>query len=245
MTAGVGGASSSEASREYVQLSSITEPEATRAAARCRIYATFALAFEYPDEDFCEDVAAGILRDGLRGNLAAISPALRDGGGWSALADAGEDDALMIEYTRLFEVGRSGPPCPLDGGLYGSTRMQTMEEVVRFYNHFGLSSITSRNELPDHITTELEFLHYLAYREVEAIEAGRGGADFRRAGRDFLARHPGRWVPQLCARIEQQKPMRFFAELARRLAAFLEHDLLELVRQEGPVPPGSARLPDS
>jgi len=224
-------------------LESITSPEAARAAARSRAYAAFALAFEYPDRAFCEEIAAGVLRDALKALMAEIHPALADGGDWSALADAGRDDDLMIEYTRLFDVGGSGPPCPLHGGLYGGARMKTMEEAVRFYNYFGLASTEAPNELPDHITTELEFLHYLSYREAEAIERGEAPGAYRRAERDFLARHPGRWIPQLCQRIGRQKPPRFFAELASRLAAFLELDLAHLVRLEGPVPSGSARSP--
>jgi len=221
-------------------LEGLTHPEAERAALRSRVYAAFAQAFEYPDEQFCEDIRSGALREAIRTILGAVSPALCESADWNALADAGRDDDLMVEYTRLFDVGASGPPCPLYGGLYGGARMKTMEEVVRFYNHFGLSTSKAPNELPDHLTTELEFLHYLAFREAQALEAGEDAGSYRRAQRDFLARHPGRWIPQLREKLEKEKPMAFFLELVRRIERFLQHDLAHLVKLEGGVPAGSA-----
>lgn len=235
MTGAQGGTSMVEESLE-----SLTNPEAARAAARSRAYAAFAQAFEYPDEQFCEDIRTGALREALRSILAATSPVAAESVDWNALADAGNADDLMIEYTRLFDVGASGPPCPLYGGLYGGARMKTMEEVVRFYNHFGLSTSKTPNELPDHVTTELEFMHYLAFREAEALEKGEDAGSYRRAQRDFLARHPGRWIPQLREKLEKEKPMAFFLELVRRIERFLQQDLAHLVKLEGGVPAGSA-----
>jgi TorA maturation chaperone TorD len=69
-----------------------------------------------------------------------------------------------------------------------------------------------------------EFLHYLAYREAEAVAAGGDPGPFERAQRDFVARHPGRWVTRLGERVEQQGAMPFFRELVRQLAKFLAHE---------------------
>ncbi|MEN8183104.1 MAG: molecular chaperone TorD family protein, partial [Myxococcota bacterium] len=156
--------------------------------------------------------------------LGAIEPSLALRTDWRALRDAGVDDELAVEYTRLFEVGASGPPCPLYGGLYGGARMKTMEEAVRFYRHFGLNLSDDPRELPDHLTTELEFLHYLAFRETQALQERADPSPYRRAQRDFVARHPGRWVPRLRDRIESQDPPPFFRELVGLLAGFLEFE---------------------
>ncbi len=157
-----------------------------------------------------------------------------------ALADAGsEADELAVEYTRLFDVGSGGPPCPLYGGLYGGARMKTMEEAVRFYNHFGLTLSESPRELPDHITTQLEFMHFLAFREAEAVESGEDPGSFQRAQRDFVSRHPGRWVRSLRMRMEKHEPMPVFLEIVSRLEDFLAHDQSHLVALQGPVPKGS------
>jgi hypothetical protein len=85
--------------------------------------------------------------------------------------------------------------------------MQTMEECVRFYNHFGLTLAEAPRELPDHISTQLEFLHFLAFREAEAWRDGRDPGPWQRAGRDFLERHPGRWVPKLRERLASRSAL--------------------------------------
>jgi len=197
--------------------------EAQHAATRSRAYAALVWAFDYPDAEFVATVRSGALAEALRATLGAVDPALA-AGEWSPLEDAGAtDDDLAVEYTRLFDVGTGGPPCPLYGGLYGGARMQNMEECVRFYNHFGLTLAEAPRELPDHISTQLEFLHFLAFREAEAWRDGRDPGPWQRAGRDFLERHPGRWVPKLRERLAQQNPLPFFAALVDRLERFLAH----------------------
>jgi DMSO reductase family type II enzyme chaperone len=224
-------------------LEQLSNPAGQRAGARSRAYAAFAEIFEYPDEEYFEAVRSGTLAEALRAVLASVDPSLVEGGDgdWEALSNAGEgEDDLAVEFTRLFDVGASGPPCPLYGGLYGGARMKTMEEAVRFYNHFGLTLSESPHELPDHLTTELEFLHFLAFREAQALEQGEDAGAYRRAQRDFLARHLGRWVPKLRAKMERESPMPFFLELVRRLESFLLSDGAHLVAVAGPPPPPAA-----
>jgi DMSO reductase family type II enzyme chaperone len=224
-------------------LEQLTDPAGQRAGARSRVYAAFAEMFEYPDEEYFEAVRSGALAEALRVVLANVDASLVDGSNsdWPALSNAGDgEDDLAVEFTRLFDVGASGPPCPLYGGLYGGARMKTMEEAVRFYNHFGLTLSDSPHELPDHLTTQLEFLHFLAFREAQALEQGDDPGAYRRAQRDFLARHLGRWIPKMRAKLEHENPMPFFLELVRRLESFLLNDGAHLVAVAGPPPPSSA-----
>lgn len=186
-------------------------------ALRSLIYRSFAAAFEYPD---CDALAA--IRDG------AVAEALRDAGP--------DDDALQVEFTRLFEAGEAGPCCPLHGGHYGGGGMQTLEELVRFYNFFGLSLSEERREQPDHLTTELEFLHFLSFQEAQAAGDEDGLKGLQRAQRDFLARHPASWVSLLRRALAAEKPLRFFAELARLLERFLEAELRRVTELAGEAP---------
>jgi DMSO reductase family type II enzyme chaperone len=216
-------------------LEGLESVEGRHAAARSLAYNTFARMFEYPDGEQAEAIRAGALAGQLREALVAVDPAVDEAADWGALQDAGEGDDLAVEFTRLFDVGTGAPPCPLHGGLYGGARMKTMEEAVRFYNFFDLTLSEEPRELPDHLTTQLEFLHFLAFREAQTLEAGADAGSWQRAQRDFLGRHPGRWVPQLRARLEKEEPMPFFLELVVRLAAFLESDS----RRLGEVAPES------
>jgi DMSO reductase family type II enzyme chaperone len=200
------------------------------AAARSRAYQLFAQAFGYPDDAFCDWVRGGGLSAPLRECLESIDAALASPGDrWETIEQTGEGDELAVEYTRLFDTGASGPPCPLYGGLYGGVRMKTMEEAVRFYNHFGLSlSEEEQRELPDHLTTELEFLHFLAYREAEALQEDGDPAPYQRAQRDFVARHPGAWVPELSKRLGGEDAHPFFQVLVGALGDLLEWDRTRL-----------------
>jgi DMSO reductase family type II enzyme chaperone len=212
---------------------------ARQAELRCRAYQLFAEALAYPDAEFVRVVQSGRLADRLREVLEELDPKLLHELSRSALSDPGDGNDLAVEYTRLFDVGASGPPCPLHGGLYGAARMKTMEEDLRFYNYFGLALDDEERELPDHLAVELEFLHYLAFCEVEALRRGEDHRPYHRAQRDFIERHPGRWVPMLRERLERQNPMRFFLELIRSLERFLQHATLQLARRaergEGPA----------
>lgn len=219
-------------------LKSLSTPEEKLAAARSRAYTVFTQAFAYPAGEQWDALHEGDLVTALRTVLNEVDTSLLDGANLDALRETGEDrDDIAVEYTRLFDVGGSGgPSCSLWGGTYGDARMKTMEEAVRFYNHFGLSVAEDPHELPDHITTQLEFLHYLTYRETETLQAGEDAGSYRRAQRDFILRHPGKWVPKLAAAVKEQKAMAFFVVLTDLLARFLVHETEHLIRLVGPPP---------
>ncbi|MBW2397153.1 MAG: molecular chaperone TorD family protein, partial [Deltaproteobacteria bacterium] len=204
-------------------VTALAGPEQEFAATRSRAYALFGEGFAYPTDEFRQILSDGGLALPLRECLGAISKeATESPGRWTALQDVGNTDDLAIEYTRLFDAGAAGPPCPLYGGLYGGDRMAKMEEAVRFYNHFGLTLSEEQHELPDHLTTQLEFMHFLAYREVEALQADLDPGPYRRAQRDFVARHLGAWVPKLCERLEKEGAAAYFQTLLGLLAKLLE-----------------------
>ena len=223
--------------------------EEGRAAARSLGYRLFVVALGYPEGELLDVIRAGVLCDEIAAALEAVDPALGAALDRPGLADVGPDDeTLAVEYTRLFDVGAGGPPAPLYGGLYSGARMKTMEEAVRFYNYFGLRLSEGPRELPDHLTTELEFLHYLTFCEAETLEQGGDPGPFRRAERDFLARHPGSWVPKLVDRLGSQAPARFFAALFEALLRFLESEQAWLRAAGGqthPEPHASVAAPES
>jgi DMSO reductase family type II enzyme chaperone len=206
-------------------LTSLQGPEQELAAARSRAYALFSEGLAYPDDELREILIDGGLAQPLRQCLTAISTEITDSPErWRALQEVGDSEDLAIEFTRLFDAGASGPPCPLYGGLYKGDRMAKMEEAVRFYNHFGLTLSDEQRELPDHITTELEFMHFLAYREVEALQAGVDPGSYQRAQRDFVDRNLGAWIPKLCERLENEGAAAYFQTLLGLLAELLEAD---------------------
>src|SRR3972149_6534796 len=130
---------------------------------------------------------------------------------------------------RLLGGGVRLPP----GGLRA-----VMEEATRFYHHFGLSLGGQSRELPDHLTTELEFMHFLTFREVAALENGQDRGPYVRAERDFLQRHLSRWLPRVRPLAEKQKAAPFFLGLLALTEALLLKDLAHGASLAGAASPG-------
>ena len=198
----------------------VSERDGGVAGARSRFYAHLSRAFAFPQPEFHAEVREGRWLEAQTALLAELPHRLRGGaaGGWRASADY---DRFQSEYIRLFEIGpRSGAPCPLYAGHYASDRLRAMEELVRFYNFFGLR--LSPGLMPDHVTVELEFMHYLAFKEAEARDSGGDVDSYLRAQRDFLQRQLANWWPILAATVKRQRPMPFYRALAVLLARFLD-----------------------
>jgi DMSO reductase family type II enzyme chaperone len=117
------------------------------------------------------------------------------------------------QYIRIFDVGPGRPPCPLYEGSHRRGRQEILEDLVRFYEHFGLRH--QEGDLPDHLCAELEFMHYLSFKQAAALHAGTDSEPYRLAQRDFLSRHLNRWLPRLRARLEQLDPPQLYLSLAR------------------------------
>ena len=212
-------------------LAGLKDPPALHAAARSRAFQVFAGALAYPERELEDAIRSGMVRESLLEALAELDPKLAESADSEALCTAKGEDDLAVEYTRLFDVGASGPPCPLYGGLYGGARMKVMEEAVRFYNHFGLHLGDEPRELPDHLLVELEFLHFLAFREADTLEGGEDPGPWRRAQRDFITRHIGAWVPKLRVKLADCDPPPYIAEVVRLLGLTLEAEAGVLVRE--------------
>lgn len=204
------------------------------ASVRSMLYALLGESFGYPRGELLEAIRDGALAQRLREWVERLDSPLAEPIDWQALADAGEGpDALAVEYTRLFDPGTSAPPCPLYGGLHVGPQMTTMEEVLRFYHHFGLAPTGAGRETPDHLTAEIEFLHALAWGEADLIARGEDAGAWQRGRRDFIARHPGRWVPLMRAKLARQKPPRFYSQLVALLEHCLAADLEQLETLHG------------
>lgn len=140
----------------------------------------------------------------------------------SRLGD-GAAERLAAVYGACFEVGSEGPPIPLREGLTAQASPQAREEIVRFYEFFGYRLHARVQWAPDHLAVELEFLHFLCHQESKA-EDGEEALSYRLAQRDFLARHPGAWVPDVRRRTAEVAQEPYYAALFGVLESFLNED---------------------
>ncbi len=206
----------------------MTEGAGGAAGARSCFYAHLSRAFAFPQPAFHTEVLGGRWLEAQAALLAALPSRLNNGapGGWRAPAGY---NRFQSEYIRLFEVGPRGrASCPLYGGHYARDRLRAMEELVRFYNFFGLR--LSPGLMPDHVSVELEFMHFLAFREAEARDAGGEADSYLRAQRDFLQRQLANWWPLLAAAVKRQRPLPFYRALVALAGRFLDAERAYLDR---------------
>jgi DMSO reductase family type II enzyme chaperone len=209
-----------------------------RSANRSRLYSILAEIFRYPDESFRRQVKQGELVRVFASLMAELPyPFSLEEDDKEALRLPGsvEEEDIEVEFVRLFESGAGGPPCPLVEGAWREDRKVVLKELILFYNHFGLSYAEgAQDERPDHICLEMEFLHYLTFKEVQAIQNDADPSSYRRATRDFLERHPLDWLGQVLERLERildrlpedacREAIVFYRGLVKLVCRFLEQE---------------------
>ncbi len=213
----------------------LDNPSAGQAGARSAVYALFSrlvaspfdapsLAEALPPNDL------GELADELRARLpyafdlapvALIAAELDES--LPSPASGGTAERLAGDYSGLFEVGSSGAKVPVREELSDLAAEKTKEETLRFYDFFGYTLAEDRQWAPDHLSVQLEFMHYLSFRESRERDPEQL-ASYRLAQRDFLERHLCRWFPQVLAGVRRHAREPYWVAVFAALGAFLPAD---------------------
>ena len=204
-----------------------------RAELRSELYALFAQAFTHPDEAFIERIVRGELLSRILETGSHLPPP-NPFETVTNLATTSEQEPDVF-FTTCFESGTSRVPLR-ESGYTTAPEKSLMEELFRFYRHFGLDVANGTlKELPDALPVELEFLHYLTYLEAAALRSGTSGNldALQNAQRDFLNRLPGRWVDTLALRLEQMPDAGFYADASNLLARFVRHEKRTILSDSG------------
>jgi TorA maturation chaperone TorD len=136
------------------------------------------------------------------------------------------DEELLVEYARLF-VGPNELLAPPYGSVYLEEGKKVMGEstarAMEFYKAEGLSMDEQFHNLPDHITAEMEFMYYLAYHEVEALEKDdrEKAVHFLNRQEAFLRMFLAGWVVPFCEKIKEGTENGFYQALADCLSVFM------------------------
>lgn len=203
--------------------------------ARSALYRFFSLACGYPTAERFHTLregaapaahaAAAIAARALRPRLETLANHI-DGIGL---------EEMQAQYHQAF--GHLPlPDCPpYESGYLGAhlfRQVNVMADVAGFYRAFGLRISQQERERVDHVTVELEFMRFLAYKEAFAlVHHGRARAGVcRRAQRRFWSEHLGRWLPTFAALLAEKTPPGFFADLAPGLAELAERETRVLGR---------------
>jgi TorA maturation chaperone TorD len=152
----------------------------------------------------------------------------------SILKYSNED--LLVEYARLF-VGPFGLQAPPYGSVYLDGGRRVMGDstmgVSRMYQEEGLSGNDEFRELPDHISVELEFMSFLIFKEIEAMEKLDLGTALEAVEKQnkFLGEFLSRWVEPFCEKIKEGTDNEFYTALAHCTSTFVGSSLPADIRE--------------
>lgn len=200
---------------------------------RSAIYKLLSMAIEYPAEESGELILSGMFLtevdryfDDLPNNYKMLRTLL-----WKLKNECKDLEKLQISYTRSFDLAIDKSSLSLYETKYVLPNAQA-EDAAKFL--LQLESIylqegveLSDRDMPDHLSTELEFMHFLCSKnkiEKELI---------------FLKEHLLNWLPKLEDETEKNQ-IPFYSLLINVIAGFVKIDYEELKRGltiSGPLPP--------
>ena len=144
-------------------------------------------------------------------------------------------DSLKIDYARLF-VGPYTLAAPPYGSVYLEGKRLVMGnstvDAQKRYRKAGLNIAEEFKEAPDHITVELEFMHFLIFKEIEAASNSNIEAfgNYLREQQSFLEDHLGAWQSEFTDNVIANSDTEFYKVLAKTTNIFVKQDL-QLVKK--------------
>ena len=133
-----------------------------------------------------------------------------------------EQSTLKTQYSALFEVGDNGPPASIREDLFMMQPAKLREDLVRFYEYFGYQLNDEFQWQMDHLSIQLEFMHFLIVGESQ-VEKDK--LSFQLGQLDFSKKHLMNWVPKLVETIKVLSTNDIYSKIGIKLESFLHHDL--------------------
>ena len=127
---------------------------------------------------------------------------------------------LRLEYDRLFRKTQLW--------LYGSEykienefqRVRDLADISAFYRAFGLETDKDR---PDALSCELEFMHYLIFKETNAPSEEKSSICWD-AQRKFFREHLYPAATKIAREVTLKTENKFYREISKELEKFLEEE---------------------
>ncbi|MEE8345740.1 MAG: molecular chaperone TorD family protein [Dehalococcoidia bacterium] len=208
------------------------EKAVVQALARSALYRLLSQALTYPGQ---ESLAALLEADLPQAQQAAaelpadlsaeVAPLLTSLAEHLQSTDASQ---LQAEHQRVFThiLSLDCPPCETVytcRDIYQET--QDLSDIAGFFRAFGLEM--AEKERLDHISVELEFMYFLAYKEAYALTHHSPAKVrlCRDSQRKFMQDHLGRWADQFTQRLRQKAGGGYFECVASLTEAFIKAEI--------------------
>ena len=142
-------------------------------------------------------------------------------------------------YTQAFDPAVSRTACSLHESSHTARSQNDLFiELLKWYEHFGLTR-SDTAPLPDHISVELEFMHFLTFQEHENRDTAEAVTSLQAAQKDFLTRHLIPLATAIRHACKSNDPA--CQDLVKTLPVFLAEELDLLNGQTTPLAPSSSR----
>lgn len=138
------------------------------------------------------------------------------------------EEELVVEYDQLFRTGKVW--------LYGAEheaknefqRSNIFADIMGFYKAFSVEPDLDR---PDSLPVELEFMHFLIFKRVRALDNPADLEDAKTkadtcldAEEKFFAEHLYPAASRIAAAVNEQSTCRFYKEISEDMTRFLESE---------------------
>ena len=194
------------------------------------VYKALADFFRYPDPQWLEDMVSrkkefSTLFKDLAHQTGFISETLSTTF-LSSLAGLTLEDT-QVEYVRLFDYR---PPCKIYESahvkLKGDNPAQLYLLIEGCYEQFGLGMSETFKDPPDHLSIELEFMHFLAHKQANALQTGSENEveKYLQAQKGFSDNHITQWVPGFCDCLVEKARHTFYRHLGDVTGRFIDRD---------------------
>ena len=227
-------------SESAVKISPKDSPAVERALSRSKLYLLLSWSYLFPEDDeFLDYVQSGEFVEDGRNALENLQKDLDGRGGEVAVeslkAISGHFDTiqewvsteganwniqdLRDEHRRVFSNVIS-LDCPPYETLFGNDHIfgqsYVMGDIAGFYSAFGLQLSQDIHERLDHLSVELEFIHFLAYKESYALlhDGPEKLQTVIEAEKKFVKEHIGRWVPLFAGMLKKKADYGFYKLIA-------------------------------
>lgn len=197
------------------------------AYCRAALYSALAIGFRAPTDGALARLLSPESRASLISAAQTLYPSARPDLVSMIEALARFDaEAIPVLHRQLFGHTARGSVPPYETE-YGNEALfqqpQELGDIMGFYHAFGLTMKSGTHERPDHVSCQLEFLMFLALKEVYALEQDDREmlAEVRKAEKLFLKDHLGRFVPTFATKLMGENPSGFYGTLAELCLRFV------------------------
>lgn len=217
--------------------------KAEEAIARSNLYGLLAFGFGHPEADQYAQIVEGTFQQDVVDCITLCIPTeeidvdtMADG-----LRVIGSRlDDFEAEYLNSFHTNLPTPSASLYESHYvrNADKATILLELRAFYKNFGLAVAENSRELEDNLTGELEFMHFLATKEAQALTDELNVEPYVLAQYDFLSRHLAVWIPEFRKDVATKSMTAFYRTLAEITDLLVGHDAerLSYVRPSHPAP---------